>query len=214
MRILILIAAALAINTGLFLLMESMISREAARLSDIGDPQVIDFIQPRFDEELRTRDRRTLPPPRPQEIERPRAQVENIANRASDLPTNVAAFQITSLLGEGGGVVLGETLVAGDFSSMDLNIVMAEDLIPLTMLPPQYPTAARLRGLEGWVEVLFVVNEEGAVEAPEILASEPPRIFDQAALDAAGRWRFRPVSEDGEPVAVLAQIRINFSLDQ
>lgn len=213
MKFLISITVAVLINLGLFLLMDSMVSRESARFVDLIETQPIEFTRTYMDEETRTRDRRTPPPPKPREIQRPRADVENIANRVSSLPTDVAAYEVTSLLGEGGGVAVGRTLLEGSMGSMEnLDIMMADELIPLTMLPPQYPPSARMRRIEGWVDMLFTVNADGSVSDPVILDSEPDDIFNRAATDAALRWRFRPVTRDGEAVATLAQILINFSL--
>ncbi|MBT8145820.1 MAG: energy transducer TonB [Gammaproteobacteria bacterium] len=212
MKFLISITVAVLINLGLFLLMDSMVSRESARFVDLIEAQPIEFTRTNMDEETRTRDRRTPPPPKPREIQRPRANVQNIANRVSSLPTDVATYEVTSLLGEGGtsGVAIGRTLLEGSMESLD--IMMADELIPLTMLPPQYPPSARMRRIEGWVDMLFTVNADGSVSDPVILDSEPDDIFNRAATDAALRWRFRPVTRDGEPVATLAQILINFSL--
>ena len=212
MKFVFLVLVALVINLGLFLVMDSMVSRDSARVVNLIDTQPIEFLPTERDEETRTRDRRT-PPPKPQAIQRPRAQAQNIANRVSSLPTAVSAYEITSLLGEGngGGVALGRTIMEGNFEAMD--IVLAEDLIPLAMLPPQYPPSARMRRIEGWVDMLFTVNADGSVSDPLIVDSEPEGIFERAAMDAALRWRFRPMTVDGESVETLAQILINFSLE-
>jgi len=213
MKFLVSVTIAVAINLGLFLLMDSMVSRDTARVVNLIDTQPIEFLRTDMDEETRSRDRRTPPPPKPQEIQRLRADVQNIASRVSSLPTDVAAYEVTSLLGEGGGIALGRTLLEGSVGELDgLEIMMADDLIPLSMLPPQYPPSARIRQIEGWVDLLFTVNSDGTVSDPVIVDAEPADIFDRAASDAALRWRFRPVTEDGEAIAVLAQIRINFSL--
>lgn len=208
-----LILLALAINFGMFILMDGMISQDRVRVVDLLDAEQIEFVRTPIEEETRTRDRRSAPPPKPQEIERPRAQVNNIAQRASALPSQVSNLSITSLLAEGGaGVAIGQTLVAG--GGDDLNVMMADDLIPLSMLPPQYPPGARQQRVEGWVDVVFAVNERGLVSDAQVVESEPPGTFDQAATDAALRWRFRPVQVDGEAITVFRQIRINFSLEQ
>ena len=211
MRFLLIIAAAIAINLGLFLVMDSMVSRESARMVNVINTQPIEFVRTRIDEETRTRDRRTPPPPKPQEIQRPRAEVQNIANRVSSLPADVAAYEVTSLLGEGGGIALGQTLLEGSVANLD--VMMADELIPLTMLPPQYPPSARMRRINGWVDLLFTVNADGTVSDVTVMNSEPVEIFDKAATDAALRWRFRPVTRNGLAVETLAQIRINFSLE-
>lgn len=209
MKIIGLVAIALAINFGLFLLMDGMISRDRMRVVNLIDSQSIDFVRTQINEETRTRDRRTPPPPKPREIQRPRAEAQNISNRVSSLPTDVAAFEVSSLLSDGGGVAIGQPLADLSLASMD--IMMAEDLIPLTVLPPQYPPSARLRNIEGWVELAFTVTAEGRVIDPVVIESDPEEIFDKAALDAALRWRFRPVTRDGVAESVVALIRVNFS---
>lgn len=208
---LLIVTAALGINLSLFLLMDSMISQDRVRVIDLMDTQAIEFVRTDIEEELHTKDRRRPPPPKPQEMERPQADVTDIAQRANALPAQ-AAFDITSMLAEGGaGVALGQTLVGG---GDNLNIMMADDLVPLSMLPPQYPASARARDIEGWVDVLFAVSERGQVSEAQVIESIPPEVFDQAALDAVMRWRFRPVMEDGEPVTVYRQVKLNFSLER
>lgn len=214
MKTLLIITAALAVNLGMFLLMDSMVSQDRVRVVNLIDAQQIEFVRTPMDEETRTRDRRRPPPPKPQEIDRPQAQVTNIAERVSSLPAQTSSMSIDSLLGEGGaGVAIGQTLVGGGDTG-DLGVMMAEDLIPLSMLPPQYPPSARQRMIEGWVDLIFTVNQRGVVSDAYVVASQPEEIFNRAATDAAMRWRFRPVVENGEPTTVFRRIRINFSLQQ
>lgn len=209
---LFIIVAAVGINLSLFLLMENMVSQDRVRVVDLMDTQAIEFVRTPIEEELRTKDRRSAPPPKPQEIDRPRADVTDIAQRASSFPAQAAAFDVTSMLGEGGaGVALGQTLVGGGGNYLD--VMMADDLIPLSMLPPQYPPSARARSVEGWVDLVFTVDERGMVSDAQVIESEPAEVFDRAAIDAALRWRFRPVVKDGEAVSVLGELRMNFTLE-
>jgi len=203
-----LIFVALAINLGLFLLMDSMISRDRMLALNLIDTQAIEFVRTQLDEETRARDRRPPPPQKPQEMQRPRAEVENLANRVSSLTLDKTVFEVASLLGDSGGVAFGQSLLEGSVASM--NITMADELIPLTMLPPLYPYAAQLQKTEGWVHLVFIVTAEGNVLDPVVTDSEPEEIFDQASIDAALRWRFRPVTSNGVAVSTLAQIRVNF----
>lgn len=213
MKAVLILLFAISVNFGMFLIMDGMVTRDRVRVVDLMDAQLIEFVRTPMEEETRTKDRRSAPPPKPQEIERPRAQVTNIAERASALPTFSSAYEITSLLGEGAGVSIGQALI-GNQGVNDLGIMMANDLIPLSMLPPQYPPNARARNVEGWVDVVFSIDTRGLVDDAWVVDSEPPEIFDRAATDATMRWRFRPMEEDGEPVAALRRIRVNFSLEQ
>lgn len=55
---------------------------------------------------------------------------------------------------------------------------------------PRYPINALRRGLSGWVRVAFTVRPDGSVDNPQLIASQPEGVFDQAALAVARQWRF------------------------
>ena len=48
----------------------------------------------------------------------------------------------------------------------------------------------------------FSVTELGAVRDPVVLEAEPPGVFDQAALDAVGKFKYKPKVIDGEAVEI------------
>ena len=75
---------------------------------------------------------------------------------------------------------------------------------------PTYPSTARSARVSGIVTVFLVVNEKGAVETVE--RSAGPILLQQAATDAARRWKFRPHVVDGQPVRIAGFISFNFSL--
>ncbi len=77
---------------------------------------------------------------------------------------------------------------------------------------PAYPTGPAARGIGGQVQVAFDVNRAGAVENARVVSSEPPRMFDRAALRAAGRCRFLPQTVDGEAVRT-DNVPLVFSFD-
>ena len=214
MRTVGLILGAILINAGFYLLMENMISKDNVRVIDLLDTQAIEFVRTPLEEETRSKDRRRPAPPKPQQIERPRASVENIANRATALPSDLNTFEVTSLLSEGAsgsaGIGIAQSMIADNVGGLDL--MSADDLIPMSMLPPQYPPSALLRKTEGWVELVFTVTEEGGVVNPEVTASYPEGEFERAAVAAARRWRFRPVVRNGVATEVAAQIHIDFTL--
>lgn len=77
----------------------------------------------------------------------------------------------------------------------------------LIEVSPVYPPDALAAGIEGYVELQFVVDMSGAVSAPEVIASEPAGVFDRVALDAIARWRYtRPTQE---PQTVTERIEFN-----
>jgi len=75
---------------------------------------------------------------------------------------------------------------------------------------PTYPMLAKAGRVTGVVTVHLVVNEKGEVETVQKL--EGPLQLQQAAADAARRWRFNPTVIDGQPVRVTGYLSFNFSL--
>ncbi|MEL0168310.1 MAG: energy transducer TonB [Pseudomonadaceae bacterium] len=89
----------------------------------------------------------------------------------------------------------------------------AEELVPLMEVRSVYPKRAAAAGIEGSVTLRFTVNAEGRVEDIEVIASEPPGVFDRAARRAISRSRFVPRQENGAPVAREATKVFNFVLE-
>jgi len=73
---------------------------------------------------------------------------------------------------------------------------------PIYKKPPVYPRRAVVRGIEGYVLLEFTVTREGGIRDAKVIDANPPRIFDQAALDAVGQFRYIPRVVNGEPVEV------------
>ena len=211
MRTLAIVLGALAINLGLYLLMEGMISRDRVRVLDLFDAQTIEFVRAPIEDETRTKDRRRKPPPKPRDIKKPKAEVDEMTSR-SELPADFQAYNVSSLLGEGGGIGLGQRIVQG--SGEGMRMVMAGDLTALAKFPPQYPPWALQRGLEGWVDLTFIVTEQGTVMDPVVTDSYPKGAFDDAALAAVTRWRFQPVMEDGEATPVRVILHVDFEIPE
>jgi protein TonB len=77
---------------------------------------------------------------------------------------------------------------------------------------PNYPRIARDAGIEGWVDLEFVVRTNGTVDEVRVLGAEPANTFDEAAVAALSRWRFEPVQRDGRAVEQRARMRMRFSV--
>lgn len=55
---------------------------------------------------------------------------------------------------------------------------------------PRYPALALRRQLEGEVTLQFTIQPDGTVIEPRVVGSNPPGVFDAAALVATRRWQF------------------------
>lgn len=88
--------------------------------------------------------------------------------------------------------------VPGDHRIID-NSLLQEKPSPRTQMPPQYPFEMRNAGIEGEVAVEFIVDMNGNVRNPFVVRSTH-REFEDAALQAISKWRFRPGRKDGRIV--------------
>jgi len=77
-----------------------------------------------------------------------------------------------------------------------------------------YPTDALRRGVEGWVDISYVVTAEGKVTTIKVLDSSPKSVFDAAATRALARMRYKPATQGGKSIAVSTKLRISFRLSK
>ena len=77
-------------------------------------------------------------------------------------------------------------------------------------VPPKYPTWARVAGVAGTVMVIALISTEGRVADAFVQDSIPD--LDLAAMEAVRRWKFRPASTAGKPLAVWVAIPVKFTL--
>jgi protein TonB len=78
---------------------------------------------------------------------------------------------------------------------------------PIVQVQPEYPEVARKAGLEGRVIVAAVVDEKGNVIQAYIHSSTNP-IFNEAALEAAKKMKFKPARQ--KDIAVKVKVLIPF----
>jgi protein TonB len=87
------------------------------------------------------------------------------------------------------------------------------DVVPLVRVDPEYPTRAKQRRIEGWVDIEFTISPAGTVQDPKVIGANPPTVFERSALTAIGRWRYNPQIVDGTAVARHGiKVRIRFEL--
>jgi protein TonB len=92
------------------------------------------------------------------------------------------------------------------------NVVTAGELTLVKSVNPAYPKKAELSKIQGWVELDFTVAASGAVKDIAVHAASAPGVFEDAAIGALARWRYKPVLRDAKAVPQRARIRIRFTL--
>jgi TonB family protein len=86
------------------------------------------------------------------------------------------------------------------------------DLVLLEASPSVYPQQAQQSGVEGWVDLEFVVGLDGLVAEVTVTGAEPVGVFEQAAIDAVSTHRYEPFALDGRSYERLLSLRVRFTL--
>jgi len=88
-------------------------------------------------------------------------------------------------------------------------------LIESSKVLPRYPELARRAGVPGRVILEAIIQADGTVASVRILQETPPHVgFAEAAADAVVRWRYRPGTQYGRPVAVTFTVTVDFLLSR
>jgi protein TonB len=77
---------------------------------------------------------------------------------------------------------------------------------------PMYPPLAKQARISGTVKFTAVIGRDGTIQNLQLLGGHP--LLVQAATDAVRQWRYKPTLLNGEPVEVVTQIDVNFTLNQ
>ncbi|WP_440874483.1 energy transducer TonB [Thalassotalea sp. PLHSN55] len=196
------LAALLAISMTLVLLwgMQAIISGGNDVMTEPPRGNVLDFIRLKKEEAIVKKDRKPQKPPKPKEppppMEQPQMQQAN-PNATASVANFATDVQIDA------GLSGGLSLDTGD-----------GDYLPIVKVAPVYPRRAQARGIQGYVIVEFTVSKNGSVIKPFVIEAEPENIFDQAAIDAASKFKYKPRVVDGQPMEVAGvQNRITFEID-
>jgi TonB family protein len=80
----------------------------------------------------------------------------------------------------------------------------------LKNVPPVYPDVAKQARVQGTVILECAISPEGKVTRVTVLRGIP--LLDQAAVDAVKQWVYAPTLLNGEPVAVIMTVTIDFRL--
>jgi protein TonB len=197
-RIIVAIVIAAVINWGLLGLMQYLIATGEKALSDDSSVRFVDFVRVKRDENVEVKEQKPKKPPKP-DTPPPAAppQSQNDVN-PNAISTAMAPLAADSSMNMGGM----------SFGNAD------GDYLPIVKVAPIYPRRALTRGLEGWVLLEFTVTKLGTVVDIKVLESDPPNIFDKAAVSAAAKFKYKPKVVNGEPIDTAGVLhRISFELE-
>jgi TonB family protein len=82
----------------------------------------------------------------------------------------------------------------------------------ITQPRPVYPAEAKLAHVTGAVSLSAIIGKDGAIQHLEVISGHP--LLIPSALEAVRQWVYQPTLLNGEPVEVVTQIDVNYTLSQ
>jgi TonB family protein len=79
-------------------------------------------------------------------------------------------------------------------------------------LTPVYPAEAKANRVQGTVRFTVIIGKDGTVKSLTLVSGDP--VLAQAAKDAVQKWVYKPTLLNGDPVEVMTQVDVNFTLSQ
>jgi TonB family protein len=81
--------------------------------------------------------------------------------------------------------------------------------VPVEKVDPKYPPDLINEHVDGEVVLYAIIRKDGSVDSIQLVRKLDPQL-DRNAVEALGRWKFRPGTRDGEPVDLEAVVHIPF----
>jgi TonB family protein len=88
--------------------------------------------------------------------------------------------------------------------------VQQENLI--RKVDPVYPPLALQARIQGTVRFTAIIGRDGRIQNLQLVSGHP--VLVQAARAAVNQWEYKPTLLNGEPVEVVTQVDVNFTLPQ
>jgi len=142
-------------------------------------------------------------PPPPEEVARPEVAVEvEASDEASDEETIAPTFLDAQNLPP-----------APPPPPPEPEMFFAFDTYPVVVqrVEPKYPEMARKAEVEGTVMIMVTIDESGNVMSAWV-AESSAEVLNQAAIDAAYKFKFTPAKQRDVPVKATISIPFRFSL--
>ncbi len=77
---------------------------------------------------------------------------------------------------------------------------------------PVYPPLAKQARIQGAVKFTAIIGKDGTIQNLQLISGHP--LLVQSATEAVKQWVYQPTLLNGEPVEVITQIDVNFTLSQ
>lgn len=236
-RLIFSILAGIACTLGLFWLMQAMVMNNQKGFKKTDNLQMVEFVRLKRDEQAKTQERKLKkqppppekkPPPPKMQMQTPQAHVRpmaqpnmNIPNL--DIPVQSNRFSTSILTGltaakgpvtETSAATQAPTPTASTEGVPEGTGTISTNVIPLVRIPPRYPGRAAQRRIEGSVTIEFTITKNGTVTDAVVVEAKPSSVFNNAALQAIRKWKFKAKIVNGKAYEQRARQTLQFKLSR
>jgi TonB family protein len=89
----------------------------------------------------------------------------------------------------------------------------AEEAKLIHKVQPVYPASAKAAGIQGKVLLDTVISADGVPQEIRVISS-PNDDLTQSSLDSVRQWRYSPTLLNGQPVEVVTEVMVNYTLSR
>lgn len=169
--------------------------------------------KPKPQKEIQEPEHKKLKEPKPPEkiLKQFTASRKNAPNKpVMDLKTPSFAAELHPGLAKGQGLAMP----LGDLGGIGFQIDEVDEVPKvIRSITPQYPLGAKRTHVEGEVVIKMLVEISGKPSHLSIYKSSPKGVFEEAALAAARKWKFKPGRYAGQDVDTWVLLPFKFELN-
>lgn len=96
---------------------------------------------------------------------------------------------------------------------MEESATSSNDAKPVKTFAPDYPMEAAMKGVEGWAQFAFKLDQEGTPTDIQVMAAHPGDVFVKPSIAAISKWEFE-LPEDKNQLNKVYKYRLDFKLDK
>ena len=207
MRLLISFILGATVSLGIFIGMEQMTSSK--NMHKLERDEIPQLVYLRDTKDSKVNEKKRVKPKKP-ELQKPKKVNLKEPKMKMNIQKNV---KIQPIITENINLSKISTLSGAQINA-NIGLIDANTLMTLSKIYPKYPRRAKLSKKEGFVELQFQIDAKGYVHNPAVVSSDPVGLFEQSALRAIKRWRFKPIKGSDPSAFTDATITFNYRLSK
>ena len=126
-------------------------------------------------------------------------------------PSKTKAMALSVLISAG----LLSTITLANQQPKVLDTKHSFEASPVVRVEPKYPVKAAQQNVEGSVLLQFDITADGSTDNIKIVKAVPEQLFDQAAMSALQKWRYKPRIVGGQAqTQTNLLVQLDFRMDE